>query len=679
AAEIELPTIVMTGYADKQMVVSLLKRGIDAFLEKPVNNESLLETIGQVIELAEAGNQAKKQEQKKFEEEQDISTFFSTIFYVFILANLDAKSVKELLISIESFLQEEMRLDVLLKLETGEFCGEFQPEESTLFLEAAAIDELYFKTENCLICTIPPLQVMVRRPTADFDQDKLDVFVSAAASRLTFAISEDNKRIMNGVAGDSVFMVNSKGQIEPGATTACLKIFNVTDHETLLNTPPGELLYGKIKDAELFREWIDLCYDGPLDFGDLQLLQPSEITTENGRILALEIFPIYTEDAQLIHIVFKFNDITLLRNNQKELEHRDQSNLAVIKVIQQRQAFKSYTELIENSFSKSDQIFAAKPVELIRALHTAKGLSGLFSFKTVQQKCHDAETLLLAGNEITHNSEVLKLILSISAFVDDFLKKNENVLQAVFGSDERIHAVDRNWYDHLQKLYLQKSELRQTGVGNLFKQLAFVPLKNCFEHYKTILQDIATSRGKMLESLVINDQMNIFVPDPILKPLVNSLIHIFRNAVDHGIETPDVRKALNKDENGHIELSLTHNDESLLIQIEDDGQGIDTQKLTAAAITKGLFEADQVEKMSTAEIKQLVFQDGISMKNEADLVSGRGVGMADVKNSCQLLEGQIDYETTLGKGTCWQITIPLKVIYGEDVLSGFFSTGIISP
>ncbi|MBF0289333.1 MAG: response regulator [SAR324 cluster bacterium] len=682
---IELPIIVLTGFGEREIVVDLLNMGINTFLDKPILPKDLCLCVEGVLQDIEDEKKRRAEELRRLQEEkqqeallleaeQDTAEFFNSIFYFFVLANLEETPLLEILESALSFLQDEMQLDVVLMLDSGEICGELREGEMDLFLEADKDDELYFKKDDYSVCSVSPLSVLVRN-AAELEQDKLDVFTSAAASRLTFALAQDNKKIMNTILGEAVFMINSKGQVEPGATDVCLHMFNVDNHEQLLKNSPGELLYGKSKEADLFQEWIELCFNSPLDFGELQALQPKEITTLDNEILNLDFFPIYypDKDQDLRFILLKFRDITQLRKQEEELEHLDQSNMAVIRVIQHRNAFRNYYQLIADNLSRRSHILSMQTEDLTRTLHTAKGMSGLFNLNTIQEKCHAAETLLKEGKEVAHEGEVMDLILSIQEFLDSFLEEHDEVLGAVLGEDDRIYSVDRNWYLQVQKNALQKESFDKVGVENIFKQITFVPLRSLFEHFGMLLQDLAVNRGKLLHPLDIHDDNQIFVPDQILNSLANSLIHIFRNAVDHGIAEPEVRASQQKDEYGTIKLLLQTSLHHLVMIIEDDGQGMDLDKLKASAVSKGVIGVEQAKTMKEEEAKQLVFMDGFSTKEQADMVSGRGVGMGDVKNSCVQLGGSIDYQTTQGRGTSWCIKIPLISIYGESMLPGPFA------
>ncbi|MBF0289332.1 MAG: response regulator [SAR324 cluster bacterium] len=690
----DIPVVMMTSDDDPQVLLECFDAGAVDFIRKPLEEleiQARLRTVSTLSDtlrdlndtvsiqtdlsnnLLKNGLELKELQAK----EQDFSNFLTSVLY-FILGNLETTSLAETLVSIHDFFAEEISLDTFLMVKDGRVHGTFTEEEKTFLKEVFAQEEYQVDRDGFFAITIAPLAILFRHDHENVDMDKVHTFLSTAAPRIGHVIELENKQIMSGILEEAILMVNASGKVEPGFSDICLDMFGIEDKETFLDTPPGSLFYKEPRGINDFGEWVDLCFQGVLDFKDVRGLQPEEVLTEDGRILELDIIPIYDQerlsDEQILHfILFKLTDITQLRQQEKELEHVEASNLAVIRVIQHRTAFSSYHNLVQEKLSKPEAVLSAAKEDLIRSLHTAKGMSGLFNLNTIQNKCHDAETLLKEGNERTPESDVVQMILSISEFLETFLEKNKDVLQVVLGEQKNVFSVDRKWYTHVQKQFHEKRNITRGEVNQLIRQITYAPLKNLFSHFDMMLQDLAGSRGKLLHSLTVHDDNGIFVPDGVLNTLVSSLIHIFRNAVDHGIEEPDIRIERNKDEYGSIRLFLMSSKEKLIIFIDDDGQGIDLAKLKASAVSKGVIDKEQANKMTEPEVKQLVFMDGFSTKEQADMISGRGVGMADVQNACTKLGGTIDYQTVAGKGTCWRIEVPLTALYGKNVLPGNFA------
>jgi two-component system chemotaxis sensor kinase CheA len=138
-------------------------------------------------------------------------------------------------------------------------------------------------------------------------------------------------------------------------------------------------------------------------------------------------------------------------------------------------------------------------------------------------------------------------------------------------------------------------------------------------------------------------------------------VHLVRNAVDHGMETPDERRAAGKPEKGTVVLSAQQSGDHIIIQISDDGRGIRSELLRRKVIEKGLLDPEVVHGMDDRQALQLIFMPGFSTKDEISSVSGRGVGMDVVKTNIQKLNGRIDVSSTPGTGTTISISLPLTL------------------
>jgi two-component system chemotaxis sensor kinase CheA len=147
----------------------------------------------------------------------------------------------------------------------------------------------------------------------------------------------------------------------------------------------------------------------------------------------------------------------------------------------------------------------------------------------------------------------------------------------------------------------------------------------------------------------------------IIEAIGDPLTHLIRNSVDHGVELPAVREERGKPACGTVHLRAYHQDGKVNIAISDDGAGIDADKLKAKAIEKGLLSDDKAASMSDAEALRLIFAPGFSTVEQVSSVSGRGVGMDVVKTNFERLDGSVDIDTELGKGTTFTVRLPLTL------------------
>jgi len=183
------------------------------------------------------------------------------------------------------------------------------------------------------------------------------------------------------------------------------------------------------------------------------------------------------------------------------------------------------------------------------------------------------------------------------------------------------------------------------------------PVKSVFSRMPRIVRDTAAQLGKNIQ-LVMSGE-NTEVDKTVIEQLGDPLTHMIRNSVDHGIETPENRKSAGKPETGNIQLSAYHRSGHIIIQIQDDGAGINRQRVLAKAIEKGLVKSDAT--LSNDEIDHLIFLPGFSTAETVTSVSGRGVGMDVVRRNIEGLGGQVRITNTPGKGSTFTVSLPLTL------------------
>jgi two-component system chemotaxis sensor kinase CheA len=235
-----------------------------------------------------------------------------------------------------------------------------------------------------------------------------------------------------------------------------------------------------------------------------------------------------------------------------------------------------------------------------------------------------------------------ELVLSKSAIVNigDRLKgTDEKELATELGKTTRI--LERRLHE-LQKGVM---DVRMVPVGQLFDKMTRIVRRVSNEQDKKVALDIKGADTE-LDKLIIED-----VSDP--------LMHIIRNAIDHGLEPPSERRAAGKAEKGLIQLWAFQKGNHVVIEVHDDGRGIDTDKVCRKAIEKGLISANQT--LTEEEIFELLFMPGFSTRDEVSDLSGRGVGMDVVKNNITALSGMIEVKSQLGQGSSMIITLPITL------------------
>ncbi|MGI8527691.1 MAG: hybrid sensor histidine kinase/response regulator [Pseudolabrys sp.] len=216
------------------------------------------------------------------------------------------------------------------------------------------------------------------------------------------------------------------------------------------------------------------------------------------------------------------------------------------------------------------------------------------------------------------------------------------------------HHDDSEFKVPLQRLSNVTAEL-QEGVMKTRMQ----PIGNAWQKLPRVVRDLSNELGKQinLEMQGAETELDRQVLDMIKDPLT----HMVRNSADHGLETPDERRALGKPEHGHIRLSAYHEGGQIVIEIADDGRGLNTERIKAKAISQGLASEAEIEKLAEAQVHKFIFAPGFSTATHVTSISGRGVGMDVVRNNIDQIGGTIHVKSVAGLGLSFIIKIPLTL------------------
>jgi two-component system chemotaxis sensor kinase CheA len=201
-------------------------------------------------------------------------------------------------------------------------------------------------------------------------------------------------------------------------------------------------------------------------------------------------------------------------------------------------------------------------------------------------------------------------------------------------------------------------------IQDISLSLRMIPLKQTFAKLQRIVRDTGRALNKEIDLTIDGDQTE--VDKTVLENLSDPLVHIVRNAIDHGLETTDERLSAGKDRAGKVWIRAFHKGNSLVIEVQDDGKGIDPGRLREKAIAKGLVRADA--QMTRDECMLLLFKNGFSTKDQVSEISGRGVGLDVVKTNVEKMGGQIQLESQLGSGSVFRIVLPLTLAIVEGLI-----------
>ncbi len=194
------------------------------------------------------------------------------------------------------------------------------------------------------------------------------------------------------------------------------------------------------------------------------------------------------------------------------------------------------------------------------------------------------------------------------------------------------------------------------------------PVAKVFNKFPRVVRDIGRDLNKQIDLIISGEETEL--DKSIVEEIGDPLTHIIRNSCDHGIEDPATRKAAGKPEKGTIELKAYNEGNHIVIEIIDDGKGIDADAIRIKAVERGLISENEADTMSNKEIYSIIFRPGFSMAAKVTNISGRGVGMDVVKTNVEKLHGVIDIDSEVGKGTTLKLKIPLTLAIIQSLLVG---------
>ena len=237
----------------------------------------------------------------------------------------------------------------------------------------------------------------------------------------------------------------------------------------------------------------------------------------------------------------------------------------------------------------------------------------------------------------------------------------ELVISQSMVTQDRLVSKSSN-HELLKKVTQSGKIVRE--LQDLTMSMRMVPLKPTFQKMARIVRDLARKSGKKVSFTTEGEDTEI---DRNMVDVINDpLVHLVRNAVDHGIESPDIREKEKKPKEGAVHLLAYHSAGSVVVEMKDDGKGLDKEKITEKAVSKGFIETGK--GMSENEIFSLIFEPGFSTADKVTEVSGRGVGLDVVKRGIQALRGRIDISSEPGKGTTLSLRLPLTLAITDGML-----------
>lgn len=219
---------------------------------------------------------------------------------------------------------------------------------------------------------------------------------------------------------------------------------------------------------------------------------------------------------------------------------------------------------------------------------------------------------------------------------------------------QSVGVDDSMAVDATQRIDLVTTELQDAIMSTRMRSIGLV-----FQKFRRIVRDLSSSLDKKVDLILEGEEVEL--DRAIIEAIGDPLTHLVRNALDHGIERPEQRSAAEKTPNAMLRLSAYHKAGNVIIEIEDDGKGIDPEKVKAKALAQGIITREQFESITDQAAIRLIFKPGFSMAAKVTDISGRGVGMDVVHSNLTRLGGVVDVDSQVGRGTIVQVKLPLTL------------------
>lgn len=501
------------------------------------------------------------------------------------------------------------------------------------------IDELK-SARNQLEIYSKDLETIVQKRTAEI-QD-LNILMKALLDSLNQAF----------------FVFDKEGLCAPFYSKSCLNVLGAA--------PGGHPIWGVLgiesTKIEGFKNWMFTIFSELLPFDDLKALGPNQIT-HSQKTISLEYFPIRNSEDKVEKIVCVGSDVTDLLAAQKQAEQDRQKVQSILKMIQNRRELKLFLLETQTQVANLHKEFSKLEVDnhfnrdgILRILHTIKGGAATFSYNTLKETAHALEEKMIASE---HPDADLLDAKSLKKTIETETKSVISFYKDVFGelspADEESISLNPNDIKYLLKLQ---------SVGELHsfieERVYTHPLKNLVNQFPIVIEKTAQLLKKNIEPLELKNEF-IRVPLKIFDPFFNSFIHVLRNSVDHGIESPDQRVARNKKEKGRLSLEFSTRVESnrkyLHIRYRDDGQGINPARIREKLDQKKISHAHLADE----QVIYFIFNPSFTTRDDVTETSGRGVGLDAVKYEVDQLGGSIKINTRIGEFTEFIFVLPFPL------------------
>ncbi|MFC1562543.1 Hpt domain-containing protein [candidate division KSB1 bacterium] len=463
--------------------------------------------------------------------------------------------------------------------------------------------------------------------------ESLEELVNITQHIISMESESDNKEII-----DRIFRTfhSLKGS---GGTFGLMQISEVA-HE--LETVMGFIREGEIRVSSSI---IDLLLEG------IDNLSTIFSNAQENKFVEYKKFP----------IIDKIQDF--LSNTKKDSQHGKNKKKAFL---QSKDISDEQKRLIQKTTSKSKS--ETIRVNLKKLDHLVNVFEELILYKNTEE--YNLKVMENLKRKIKRNSRRLQkskeaLLLNSATLdnsYDDSLKSFLNEMDKTFKEIESL--IEENYQDFQNNVSRGIFLIDELQMEIL--KIRMLPVSTILNQYYRLVRDLSQKEKKKISLEITGEEIEL--DKRILEEINDPLIHIIRNSVNHGIELPDKRLNNGKCETGTISISVTQRGNQVIIEIKDDGAGIDIEKIKSVVLQKKFLEHDTLKSLSDQEVLQFIFMPGFSTAKDITDISGRGVGMDVVKNNLKKINGTVNLDTQPGKSTAFYIKVPLTMAVRKAIL-----------
>lgn len=453
---------------------------------------------------------------------------------------------------------------------------------------------------------------------------------------------------------EGFFIFNQQGM--------CLNISSKACQQTIEKIPNGLSIYEVLnipKDQiEKFNKWTQTLFMEMLPFEDLAPLGPSSYTHSQNKEIRLNYYPLRSNSGSIEAVVTVATDITKLIEAEHEILFEKNKAKMIVNLVQNKKSVQTFVKDTQNLINQlKSELKTTNPnyIDVFRYLHTIKGGSAMFSISSMVESSHNAEEVnqqLINSSSPVLLEKLHQYVHSIESSYSVFLNEVTQILGDQALNNEKLLELPMSDFSKMLSQASQKNTAQQ-ACDYLYNHVLLEPIGHHFQIYQKVLEVAATETSKQILPLELKDAHILIFPKP-YEDLFKVLIHAFRNSVDHGIEKPDARIDAGKNEFGKISVSFKKSADQILISIQDDGQGIDPQRIREKLQEKGI----SLEGETDQQVIQHIFDPLFSTRNQISEISGRGIGMDAIQAEVKKLKGQVWVQSTPGQGTQIHIQIP---------------------